>query len=222
MAKKIVVYIFAFVLLISIALGCVAVFKIGKGISDSFDTLFVTDTQTDSGVNNDTGTNSDTGASTESETVPDAITPHTIKLGDSGLQVCATNNNTTALLGLRTYDLKPNTKYRVTWNINPDIVADMENELPISFIFNTVFVVFYSSDFASVSYDGADLNSFVFSSTDELCANSGGCEFTSGDLGDEFALYFFTMPFESTEATIAAKSYVTQYVTDFTITEVLE
>ena len=217
MAKNIVVYIFAFVLLLAIALGCVTIFKIGKGISDSFDTLFETDTQTDS------GTNSDTGTSTESETVTDAITPHTVKLGDSGLQVCATNNDKNqAMLGVRTFDLKAHTKYRVTWTIDASVFSDMNGSLPIFFETNSdgKYVVPYLEDWRKIQESGRKF--IVFNSQTELCNNTGGFEFVSSELGSEFSLYFFSMPFESTESTIAAKSYVTQYITDFAITEVLE
>lgn len=196
----------------AITVSCLAIFNIGKGIIDSFDTLFVTDSNTDSDT---------TDISTD--TTLDTAIPHTISLGDSGLDVCATNNSSgQAMLGFRTYDLKASTKYRVTWKIDSSITSDMENDLPISFIFNTLFVVRYSTDFAEVSNNGEDLSNYTFSTVEGLCDNTEGCEFTSSELGDEFAIYFFVLPFESTEQVISSKSYVTQYITDFTITEVLE
>ena len=220
MAKNIVVYIFAFVLLLAIALGCVTIFKISKGISDSFDTLFETDTQTDS------GTNSDTGTSTESETVTDAITPHTVKLGDSGLQVATFDGfEDEIILGFLTVDLKPFTKYCVAWNIDENSY-DSINEPEFSFGLNRApdgrFYVLVAPDQNGANSSGRF--EYVFYDTYEDIYNNGvGYEFVSGESGDSFFVGIFNRDYYIGIDDIETyKFLVTQCVTDFTITEVLE
>lgn len=220
MAKNIVVYIFAFVLLLAIALGCVTIFKIGKGISDSFDTLFETDTQTDS------GTNSDTGTSTESETVTDAITPHTVKLGDSGLQVATFDGfEDEIILGFLTVDLKPFTKYCVAWNIDENSY-DSINEPEFSFGLNRApdgrFYALVAPDLNGANSGGSF--EYVFYDTYEDIYNNGvGYEFVSGESGDSFFVGIFNRDYYIGIDDIETyKFLVTQCVTDFTITEVLE
>ena len=187
MAKNIVVYIFAFVLLIAIALGCVAVFKIGKGISDSFDTLFVTDTQTDS------GTNSDTGVSTESETVTDAIAPHSLALGSDKLEMVIHTdiNQGIANVGFKTDDLKPNTSYKMYWLVNTLVSVNTEFDFQgDSSSGSYQEFVCYNTHYLSDNPCENTHNVF-YASREVLCKNIDGVEFVTGDTGDTFSVFFF-------------------------------
>ena len=227
MAKNRLVYVFAFVLLLAIVVGCISIFQIGKGIYDSFETLYETDTQTDVGSDSSA---SDTSAS-DTSTSGEAAEPHVITLGDDELMVVDMNDGTVAMLGFSTTELKPHTKYRVTWKIDGQIIFDIAGvngaSLPIDFIKRQTPVghyclVKYSIDFDKVTDNGEEFDKYYFSSSYELIGNEYGREFVSGDLGDCFSIYFFTMEFEGVEGVIANKKYVTQYITEFTLTDVLE
>lgn len=144
-----------------------------------------------------------------------------LRFGDPDLTIVACNNfsGTTAKLGVLATTLKPNTKYRITWKIDPSVEDKTD-----CFLFrdgSSGYAVEYELDHSAVNEVG--FSRLTYGDKATACDNTGGVILTTSSVeGAEFSIWFFETPFVDVATTVAAKANVTAYVTDFSIIEVIE
>ena len=213
-------YLIALIGVVAFILVAALVLGVSNGISGITDKLgdVLSDASKDTSSNGSVDVPGGTSDGSSSNIPSEA---KVLRFGDPDLTIVACNNvsGTTAKLGVATTALKPNTKYRITWKIDPSVEDKTD-----CFLFrdgSSGYAVEYELDHSAVNEVG--FSRLTYGDKATACDNTDGVILTTSSVeGAEFSIWFFETPFVDVATTVAAKANVTAYVTDFSIIEVIE